>query len=501
MAHFDLYRPNYPQEPRPVTSRKRGKFKWLVFILIIIAALGGVGYYALNKTNKIFTNKTNIFQRFGNFFISQDKPLIGEDLGEVNILLMGIGGEGHEGAHLTDTMIVANIDTKTNEVGLISIPRDFALNLPTYGYNRINAAYAYAFRDDEDTAGQFAMDIAESVTGLDISYFAVIDFDGFVKAVDNVGGLDVEIERTFTDSTFPNDKNGYLAPVTFTKGTEHMNGQRALIFARSRHADNSFEASDFARSERQKKVLISFKEKVLSLNITDLSTINNLLSNFTENFRTNMEPHEIKRLGDLAKNIQSDNIYSFSLEPDGVLICSALVDPQTGKPLPPPPPPAPAPTTPLPSTSPSPSPSNKPTATSPTPSPPPAPAAVPEVVRMYVIQPCHNKSFADIHDFLTNYLTVARLKKEGATIEVQNSTGRSYAASKFLNLDDRGLITKVGIFKGKLPFEQTVVYDNSVGTMPKTLDLLKTEFGLMVSDITYPTSTADFVIIVGRDQL
>ncbi len=481
MTHFDLIRPNYPDQPQP-RPRRRRKFKWLIFILLILTLIGGSGYYVSSKANKIFTNRGNIFSRFGSFLISQDKPLVGEEEGFVNILLMGLGGEGHEGAYLTDTMIVASVNTKTKEVGLISIPRDFALTLPKYGYNRINAAYAYAFRDDENTAGDFAIEAAETVTGLEIPYFAVVDFKGFVKAVDNVGGVDVVIERTFTDSSFPNDypfdTKGYLSPVTFTKGEEHMNGQRALMFARSRHADNSVEASDFARSERQKKIIIALKEKVLSLNLTKLNTINNLISNFSENFRTNMEPHELKRLADIAGSINGENVYSFSLEPDGVLICSALVDPQTGKPIPP--------TTETPDTA----------TTEEQPE-----EKQPEVVRMYVIQPCSGKTFADIGEFLKNYMAIARLQKENAVVEIQNSTGRSYAASEFLGLDSKGIATKVGIFKGKLPFEQTVLYDNSNGTKPKTLEFLKSEMNLNVSDITYPTSTADFVIIVGRDQL
>src|SRR6185436_5076257 len=137
--------------------------------------------------------------------------------------------------------------------------------------------------------------------------YAVIDFKGFVKAIDDVGGVDVVVDKSFTDATFPNDypfdTKGVIAPVTFPKGSQHMAGQRALIFARSRHSENNNEGSDFARSERQKKIIIALKEKVLALNLTNLNTINNLLTDFTENFRTNLEPYQLKRLGDIAKKI------------------------------------------------------------------------------------------------------------------------------------------------------------------------------------------------------
>ncbi|MBX4191753.1 MAG: LCP family protein, partial [Candidatus Doudnabacteria bacterium] len=488
--------------------------------MILLVGIFFGGYYYLAKTNKIFTGDRNIFRRLGDLLSSSDEPLKGEDQGLVNILLLGIGGADHDGGHLTDTIIVASLNTKTNEVVLTSIPRDFALTLDKYGYNKINAAYAYAFRDDENNAGSAAIEVAEKITGFEIPYYAVIDFKGFVSAVDHVGGVDVVVDRTFTDETFPNDfpydTKGYIAPVTFNKGPEHMNGQRALIFARSRYSQNANEGSDFARSERQKKVLIAMKDKVLQLNLTDVNTINNLLGDFTENFRTNMEPYELKRLGDLGKKLDSKNIYSLSLEPDGVLICSALVDPKTGKrvivppPVPTPPTPptttppttppttspapknptttppttppttSPAPKNPTPTTTPKPTPSPTPNSKlTPTPSPkptpttPPTPPTVPttpEIVRMYVIQPCEGKSLADIHEFLKNASELAKLRKEGAIVEVQNSTGKTgLAATKYNKLIDKGMDLRLTSYTGKVPLDQTIIYDNSHGSKPNTL--------------------------------
>src|SRR4051812_3431466 len=100
-----------PKSPK----RRRGR-KWLLVILILVIGLGIGGYKLISRANQIFTKKQNIFQRIGNFFISPDKPLIGEEEGRINVLLMGVGGNGHEGSYLTDTMIVASINTKTNEV-------------------------------------------------------------------------------------------------------------------------------------------------------------------------------------------------------------------------------------------------------------------------------------------------------------------------------------------------------------------------------------------------
>jgi LCP family protein required for cell wall assembly len=491
--------PHHDFAPKPKKSRRR--WKRLFFVLIFLAAIGFGGFQLLAKTNKIFSGKQNIFQRIGSLLISPDKPLTGETDGQINILLLGVGGNGHDGGYLTDTMIVASINTQTSEIVLTSVPRDFAINLPKLGYNKINAAYAYAYRDSPDTAGNVAIAAAEQVTGFKIPYFAVVDFQGFVKAINDVGGVNVTVDHTFTDNTFPNDypfdTKGYIAPVTFVRGQAHMDGGRALIFARSRHSENANEGSDFARSERQKKILIALKEKILALNLTDLKTINNLLSDFTENFRTNLEPYELKHLSGLAKTIDSNKIYSLSLEPQDNLICSALVDPKTGLRVPDPIP-VPASTDasqggPTPTPAPTPAPTIVPEPT--------APPTVPEIIRMYVVQPCEGKTLADIHNFLLNSSELAKLKKEAAVVDVQNSTNKAYPATKYKQLADMGSDVRFATFLGKVPYDQTILYDNSHGSKPNTLNYLKKQYNLTTSDINYTSSSADFVIVIGKDSL
>ncbi|HTL39717.1 MAG TPA: LCP family protein [Methylomirabilota bacterium] len=494
-------------------KKKRRVWKWLAVLAVIIGLGIWGGSQLISKTNKIFTNKGNIFSRISNLLISPDKKLIGEDTGTVNILLMGIGGEGHEGAHLTDTMIVASIDLNTHEVVLLSIPRDFSFELPKYGFNRINAAYAYAYKDDPDTAGDAAIAAVEKVTGLDIPYYAVIDFAGFIKAINDVGGVDITIDRTFTDAEYPNESDGYLSPVTFTKGTEHMDGTRALIFARSRHGNNN-EGSDFARSERQKKIIAAFKDKVLKLNLGDLKTITNLLGDFTDNFRTNLEPYELKRLSDLGKGINSDNIYSFSLEPQGNLICSELIDANTGQRIVAPPPtatPDPTTTTTPPATDTTKKSTSSSTSTStktPSTSQPTSSTSsdttdteptTPTVVPMYVIEPCAGKTFADIQKFVQLAPMLAKLKKEAAVIDIQNSTGQASAIKKYSILADYGMVLKYPIFSGRTTYQNTILYDNSAGRKPHTLDYLKANYQFITSDVGFPSSNADFVIVVGKD--
>lgn len=510
MSNFDsinrVGQPPTGYVPGPVKKKRRKSKWWLVLIILLIAGIWATNSL-LSRTNQIFTKDNNILSRLGRLLVSDDKPLKGEENGMVNVLLLGYGGAGHEGPYLTDTMIVASINTKTNDVILTSIPRDFWVDLGSLGASKINAAYAYNLSEkDPNAAGDAAIAAAEQVTGLEIPYFAAVDFQGFTKAVDHVGGLNINVENTFTDSQYPDSNYGYM-PVTFTKGFTHMDGNRALIFARSRHGNNG-EGSDFARSERQKKILLSFKEKVLELNLTDFKTLNNLLSDFTENFRTNIEPHELKRLGTLTKNINQDTVYSFSLEPQGTLICngSIYLDPKTYNQVPAPPSPAPSQT-------PTPTPTPKPASTKPSPTPTTKPTeeetveeveepTEPQPLKIYVVEPCAGKTLSDIHAYVEQSPIIARLKKESATLEVQNSTGRTgLAANTYGKLSDLGVDLQLTAFRGTTAYTQTIFYDNSRGTKPRTLEYLKNNFKFTISDVGYPSSSADFVIIMGKDAL
>ncbi len=207
-----------------------------------------------------------------------------------NILILGIGGGTHDGPNLTDTIILANVNQKQNTVSMVSLPRD--LWVPSQA-SKINAAYAFG----EEKGGQGLKQVREAVeevTGQKIAYTIVIDFQAFTRLVDHVGGIDVDIENSFEDYEYPisgkeNDTCGFegeefekratasaeeqltsfpcrYKTLSFTKGTQEMDGETALEYVRSRHGTND-EGSDFARSKRQQKVIAALRKKMLSLGI------------------------------------------------------------------------------------------------------------------------------------------------------------------------------------------------------------------------------------------
>jgi LCP family protein required for cell wall assembly len=211
----------------------------------------------------------------------------------VNLLLLGIGGGEHEGPNLSDTIIFVSIDPKLKAVTLVSIPRD--LWIPTLSA-KINSAYATGQEKGSGEGLKLAKTVVSQVIGEPIDYAVRIDFQGFVKAVDMLGGLDINVDRTLDDYAYPTggkeddtcdhtdeeivNLTAQIATASATEseafpcryehlhfdtGPNHMDGTTALKFVRSRHALGA-EGSDFARSNRQEKVIQAFKEKLFSLN-------------------------------------------------------------------------------------------------------------------------------------------------------------------------------------------------------------------------------------------
>ena len=212
----------------------------------------------------------------------------------INILLLGRRGGGMlDGPNLTDTIILANIDEAKNKVTLVSIPRDLWMPDLEGTNKKINGAYQEG--EDVKKGGGIPLTKAaiKKVTGQDVDYAVVIDFSGFVKAVDVLGGLDINVANTFDDYNYPiggkeddtcgntsEDIQAFVATdsaeadieqkfscrymhLHFDKGPQHMDGETALEFVRSRHAAG-VEGSDFARSQRQEKVISAFRDKLLS---------------------------------------------------------------------------------------------------------------------------------------------------------------------------------------------------------------------------------------------
>lgn len=198
-------------------------------------------------------------------FITAPVDKIASSSGRTNILIMGKAGGGHAGSDLTDTMILASVSLEKPSIVLISIPRD--LWIPEIRA-KVNSAYHYG-------GIPLAKESVGKAAGFPIQYGVVIDFSAFKDIVDALGGIEVNVERDFTDNLYPiagreNDLCGGDATlacryetITFNSGLQMMNGEKTLKFVRSRHAEGD-EGTDTAREARQQKVIEAIKSKVLS---------------------------------------------------------------------------------------------------------------------------------------------------------------------------------------------------------------------------------------------
>lgn len=260
----------------------------------------------------------------------------------INVLLLGIGGGTHDGPDLTDTIIFASIDQDKNNITFVSIPRD--LWIPSLA-SKINAAYADGEAKKHGDGLIVAKSIVSQVIGQNIDYGVRIDFSGFVKAVDSVGGLDVLAPNTFDDYNYPitgeedntcGHSDTEIASLSaqiatgsasefdafscrykhihFDKGLRHMDGETALEFVRSRHALGS-EGSDFARSRRQQAVIQALRNKVLSIQtFFDPSRVIGLVNILSDSIDTDIKQDEYDDFIRLAEKMKQAKMNNFVID-------------------------------------------------------------------------------------------------------------------------------------------------------------------------------------------
>lgn len=324
---------NIRKEERYPERKSRGFTKFLkrtgLFFSIIIAVLimatwvSGVVFGTSPDAEEGWyrgENHSGFFGTLRTLILQDDKRIDGLSADRINILLMGMGGAGHDGAYLTDTIVLASIKPSTDEISMISIPRDLAVPIPGHGWRKVNHANAFGEIDDPGNGAEFARQVIEQITQQPIHYYVRMDFAGFEQLINQVGGIDVVVDRTFTDSQYPTHDYRWQR-VTFEAGPQHMDGETALIYARSRHGNNG-EGSDFARARRQQKVVVAFKNKMLSLStLLNPKKLNDLKKVLERNITSDVEISTSLALAQIAKDLDTDNIRSLVLSdaPGGLL--------------------------------------------------------------------------------------------------------------------------------------------------------------------------------------
>lgn len=321
--------------------------KKVLIVLVLIFLIGSaVSYFWLRGiTNKIFI--PDVKNTSGSLNSIQQSL---DNKSPINILLLGYGGGNHDGSYLTDSIIAVHIDPKTQKVFLISIPRDTWVKIPTNdvegGYSKINAAYQIGLDDtgypDKQKqfkgpggGGRLAEYVVSQVTGVPFDYFVGVDFSGFTRTIDTLGGVDISVEKTFDDYQYPiegkeDDACGHAdteiaslsaqlaspsATITeldafpcrydhlhFDSGQQHMDGVTALKYVRSRHSLQ--DGTDFGRGQRQRNLLVAVKQKIFSAGF--IPQVIPFMSSLGDDLRTDLTLDDVKAF---LQNISALNNY------------------------------------------------------------------------------------------------------------------------------------------------------------------------------------------------
>ena len=220
----------------------------------------------------------------------------------INILLLGTDERPDEGGpQRTDTLILATLDPDSQTAGMLSLPRDLWVPFPTLGYStKINTAYGIGEQVRYTGGGpQLVMDTVSGFVGQSVPYYVRINFTGFTELVDLIGGIDINVPKTIHDDKYPTPDEG-IETFHLDAGLQHMDGQTALKYARTRNVDD-----DYGRSGRQQDVIRAVMDKVLSAQLlpTLLARAPQLLSTLRNSVDTNIP---IDKLIELATYV-SDN--------------------------------------------------------------------------------------------------------------------------------------------------------------------------------------------------
>ncbi len=240
--------------------------------------------------------------------------------GFTNFLLLGTGDETHQGTDLTDTIMIASIDPKTRSALLFSIPRDlYITESDKMGTGRINELYRnykyYLLRNEDMEAPEASKEALNELArelgsklGLTLHRVIKVDFTGFVDVVDALGGIDIEVPRDIVDTQYPGPNYSYET-FSIEAGPQHLDGETALKYARSRHS-----TSDFDRSARQQQIMHAIAKKAQEEGvISSPGKIMSLLKILSENVESTMTVSEMIGTGKLAERIDRSNLISMHL--------------------------------------------------------------------------------------------------------------------------------------------------------------------------------------------
>ena len=220
----------------------------------------------------------------------------------VNILLLGVDSRPGESIARTDTMIVLSVDPATARASMLSVPRDLWVTIPGYGENRVNQSHYLGEKDAYPGGGPaLAMKTLQYNLGVPLHFYMRVDFDGFRRIIDTLGGIEIDVPQAIDDPSYPDMNYGY-DPFYIEAGAQHLNGEMALKYARTR----ATRGADFDRARRQQQVLLAIRQQALAIDV--IPKLPELWITMAGTVQTDLQLVDLLELAKLADRVTADDI-------------------------------------------------------------------------------------------------------------------------------------------------------------------------------------------------
>ncbi|MFA7309104.1 MAG: LCP family protein [Patescibacteria group bacterium] len=432
-----------------IVTIKKSPFKKTALVggfILLLIILGFFSYRAYSLAHKVIASRSNSASPLlsEDIDLTHDLERLSEGDRRVNILLLGMGGGNHPGGELTDTIMVASIDVKNKSVAMISVPRDLYIPVKSFDHAKINSVYSLGKEsfESEDRAIALVKETVSDFLGVPIHYYVRVDFAGFEKIIDLLGGVTVDVKKDLYDGEFPDkDMEGYDA-YFISKGIHTLNGEDALKYARSRHS-----TSDFDRARRQQDIIVASREAALKKeNLLDIKKMNEILTVLAEHIRTDLQVGEIQALAKIAKTIPNQNFSSKVIDDgnEGLLYADRYEE-------------------------------------------------------MYVLVPYDDK-FTSVHQFVKQYFKDPFLSMEESRIAVRNGSGVVGVGQKLADELKEGGFNIVDVSNSEKKYTQTFMYDYSNNLKKYTIQFLQNRLKQApVVQLDKEDKGYDIEIIIGQD--
>lgn len=369
--------------------------------------------------------------------------LEGEGDGRINALLIGTDVDESGNPGLADVIILASFDPVADDVVLLSIPRDMYVDMAEFGSTKINAAHVYGEERDYPGGGPGLLkDTVSQTLDVPVHYYARVNFEGFERAIDNVGGITVDVEEPINDPYFPEEHGSGYAPFSINAGEQTMDGETALQYVRSRKT-----TSDFDRNRRQQKVLMALRDKAASRStLINPARISSLLNTLGDSAQTDISIEEMVRLAEMGEDVGREDVTreQLSTTEGGLLSFSSMYG-------------------------------------------------------QSVLVPSSGK-LEDIQEHVRSLLVDGYIREEGARVSVLNGTWQTGAAEEAANTLRSYGYNVVNVDNAQTQdYEESVIF--SYSDTPYTLRYLENRFDTQARHSDGDSSGYDIEIVLGNDYV